>query len=330
MIPKYLEKDDVLYLVAPSFGCTTSPYKERMEASIPVLKELGYDVIEGKNIYKCKGIASSNTPRSRAKEIMDAFKSNASAVISVGGGELMDQILEYINFDVIKANPKWYVGFSDNTHLTYTITTICDINTIYGAHANAFYKLEFTSLDTHRMLLGEKEFIGYKKWQYEPYDEENPFAEYHFDKKTEAISYNFVKETGRLIGGCLDCLVGLCGTKYDKTKDYIKRHKDEGVIFFFEACDLNSIGVVRALTQLKYAGWFDDVKAFVVGRNLQFYDESFGLSIKDAYLNVLSSFKKPIILDAPFGHLKPTLPIMCGGLAEIKYVGKNIKIKYLE
>lgn len=318
-------------MVAPSFGCVTFPYKERMEASIPALNELGFKVIEGKNIYKAKGIASSNTPRSRAKEIMDAFKSEAKAIISVGGGEVMIQILEYLNFDVIKNNPKWYVGFSDNTNLTYTIATICDMNTIYGAHANAFYNLEYTSLDTYRLLIGEKEFTGYKKWQYEPYDEENPFAKYHFDKKTEAISYNnFKVERGRLIGGCLDCLVGLCGTKFDHTKEYIKRHKDEGVIFFFEACDLTSIGVLRALTQLKYAGWFDNVKAFIVGRSYQYNDESFGLAIKDAYLNVLEPLKKPIILDAPFGHLKPTLPLLCGGLAEVKYVGKNIKIKYLE
>ena len=330
MIPKYLKENDSIYLVAPSFGCTTFPYKERLEASILEFKKLGFNVIEGKNIYKGKGIASSNTPRSRAKEIMDAFKSDANAIISVGGGEVMIEILEHINFDVIKANPKWFVGFSDNTNLTYTITTICDIETIYGANATAFYNLEYSSLDTYKLLIGEKKFKGYKKWQKEEYDIENPLPEYHFDQKTNVISYNFEKEKGRLIGGCLDCLVSLCGTKFDKTKEYIEKHNKEGIIFFFEACDLSSIGVIRALTQLKYAGWFDNVKAFVVGRSFNYDDESFGISIKDAYLHVLEPLNKPILIDFPIGHLKPTLPLICGAFAEITYQNNNVRVEYKE
>ena len=329
MKPKSITKGSTLYLVAPSFGCTTSPYKERMEASLVELKK-DYNVIEGKNIYKAKGIASSNTPRSRAKEIMDAFKSDADAIIAVGGGEVMIEILEHLNFDVIKQNPKWYVGFSDNTNLTYTLTTMCDMETIYGAHANAFYKLEYTSLDTMRLLQGETKFEGYKKWQYEEYDKDNPFAEYHFDKKSVLISHNFDIMQGRIIGGCLDCLQGLCGTKFDHTKEYIERHKNEGIIFFFEACDLTSIGVIRALTQLKYAGWFDNVSAFLVGRSFNYYDESFGINMHDAYMHVLEPLGKPIILDFPVGHLKPTLPILCGGLAKIKFKNGNVKIEYLD
>ena len=330
MKPKFLKDNDNIYLVAPSFGCTTSPYLERLKVAKDNLIDLGFTVTEGKNVYKAKGIASSNTPKLRAKEIMDAFKSDASAVISVGGGEVMIEILEYINFDVIKENPKWYCGFSDNTNLTYTITTICDIETIYGVNATAFYSLEYSSLDTYKLLIGEKKFKGYKKWQKEEYDIENPLPEYHFDQKTNVISYNFIKEKGRLIGGCLDCLVSLCGTKFDKTKEYIERHKDEGIIFFFEACDLTSIGVIRALTQLKYAGWFDNVKAFVVGRSFKYDDESFGIAIKDAYLHVLEPLNKPILLDFPIGHLKPLLPVICGAIAEIKYSNNNISIEYKE
>lgn len=330
MKPQSIKQGSTLYLVAPSFGCTTSPYLERMEVSLVELKKMGYNIIEGKNIYKAKGIASSNTPKARAKEIMDAFKSDADAIISVGGGEVMIEILEYLDFKKIKENPKWFVGFSDNTNLIYPLVTMCDIEAIYGAHANAFYKptLEYSALDTLRLLQGETKLKGYKKWQYEEYDKENPLADYHFDRKTEVISINFDKVKGRVIGGCLDCLQGLCGTRFDNTKEYIKSHKDEGIIFFFEACDLSSIGVIRALTQLKYTGWFDDVSAFVVGRSFNYYDESFGINMHNAYLHVLSPLNKPILLDAPISHLKPSLPLIVGGLAEIKYKNKNIEIEY--
>ena len=69
MKPNYLQKNDTIYLVAPSFGCTTTPYKERMEQAIIEFKKKGLEVIEGENIFKADGIASSNTPEKRAKEI---------------------------------------------------------------------------------------------------------------------------------------------------------------------------------------------------------------------------------------------------------------------
>ena len=330
MKPQLLAKGDTIYLVAPSFGCTTFPYKERLDVAINVLKDQGYNIIEGKNIYKDKGIASSNTARSRAKEIMDAFKSDAKVVISVGGGEVMCEILEYINFDVIKNNPKWFVGFSDNTNLSYTMTTICDIETIYGVNAPTFYSLEYSSLDTLKLLTGETKLKGYNKWQYEKWDEENPTPAYHFDRRVCVISHNFNIEKGRLIGGCLDCLDGIAGTKFDHTKEYIKNHKDEGIIFFFEACDYNSIGVIRALTKLKYCGWFDNVTAFMIGRSNNYYDESFGINMHDAYMHILEGLNKPILFDVPISHLAPTLPVICGALAKVTYKNNNIEINYLK
>ena len=86
--------------MAPSFGCTTTPYKERLKAAIKNLKNEGFKVKEGKNIFLDKGIVSSNTPKERGKEIMEAFESKADAVISVGGGELMIEMLEYVDFNI--------------------------------------------------------------------------------------------------------------------------------------------------------------------------------------------------------------------------------------
>ena len=66
-----------------------------------------------------------------------------------------------------KNKNKLFVGFSDNTNLTYTITTICDIESIYGTNAPSYYNLDYDALDTWDMLHGKKEFKGYKKWQLE-------------------------------------------------------------------------------------------------------------------------------------------------------------------
>ncbi|MCR5350200.1 MAG: LD-carboxypeptidase [Acholeplasmatales bacterium] len=327
----YINNGDTIYLVAPSFGCVTSPYKKRLEKSINNFKALGYKVIEGDNIFKALGYASSNTKELRGKEINDAFKSDAKVVLSVGGGEVMTEILPFVDFDIIKENPKWYVGFSDNTNLTYTITTILDIETIYGNCAPSYYNLPLTydRLDTFNLLEGKLEYKGYKKFQ--TTSTKKIFPDYEFNRNTKIINYNnFDILEGRLIGGCLDCLQVLCGTKFDKTKEYIKRHKEEGIIFFLEACDFNSVGVIRALTQLKNSGWFDDVKGFIIGRSLNMNDKSFGINMIDAYINVLGDLNLPMLLNISLGHINPSLPIRCGGYAKVEYKKHNIYITYKE
>ena len=333
MKPNFLNNNMKIALVAPSFGCTTSPYNERLLKAIEIFNRLKINLLIGDNCFKNEGIAASNTPILRAKEFHEAWLSNCDAIISVGGGETMIEILEHIDFELIKNNPaKWFVGFSDNTNLTYTITTNCDIETIYGTNAPNFCRYPFTydTLDTLLMLQGKKEFKGYGKWQLNE-DKSNPFNDYNFDMKTNIIAKNYTKPfEGRLLGGCLDCLVSLCGTKYDKTAQYISNHSDEGIIFFLEACELNSIGIRRALFQLKNAGWFNNIKGFIVGRSLNYNDQSFGTTPIKAYIDLLADLNVPILLDIDLGHLSPSIPIRCGGYAKIEYNDNNIFITYKE
>ena len=317
-----------IYFVAPSFGVNLTYYKKRFNKAIKNLTELGYEYTIGDNVYKGEGVVASNTPELRGKEINDAFMSDASIVWSVGGGELMIQILEYVNFDVIKNSNAIYVGFSDNTNLVYTITTLLDKPTIYGVNAPSLSTIQYDSKDTLDLINGKKEFIGYPKWQYE-FKNPNPIYEYEFDRKAKMIPINYNNPiNGILIGGCLDCLIGLCGTKYDNTVNYMKKHKNDGIIFFMEACDLNSLMLIRGLTQLKYAGWFDLVDAFIIGRSYNYNDKTFGVNMIKAYKMVLEPLNKPIILDAPIGHFNPTLPIMLGKKAEVSYKRNRLKIKY--
>ena len=332
MKPKFIDKNSKFALVAPSFGCTTSPYEERLNKAINTFKELNIQLMLGNNIFKNEGKAASNTPILRGKEFMDAWNSDADAIISVGGGETMIEILEHIDFDEIKSNPKWFVGFSDNTNLTYTITTICDIETIYGVNFPNFHTHPFTydTLDTWNMLNGTLSFKGYKKWQLVD-DKSHLFNGYNFDQKTNIIAQNYEKPIkGRLIGGCLDCLQTLCGTKFDKTKEYCNNHNDEGIIFYLESCDFNSIALRRALTQLKYAGWFENVKMFIIGRSYSYYDETFGISMVDSYIDILGELNVPMLINVDLGHLGPSMPIRNGGLALIEYKNNNIYITYKE
>ena len=332
MKPKYLTKNSSLYLIAPSFGCTTSPYQERLEKALKNFELLGFSYTLGKNVYKAEGICSSNTPQARALEFMNAYSSSADAIMSVGGGEVMCEMLEYVDFEKIKQlPPKWFVGFSDNTNLTYTLTTICDIETIYGNNAPNFYNypLKYDSLQTYKMLLGSKTFSGFKKFQLN--GKSDTFPKYNFDTEKVIKPVNYSKPfKGRLLGGCLDCLITLCGTKFDNTKNYIEKYKDDGIIFYLEACDLNSISIRRALFQLKNAGWFKYVKGFLIGRTNYYYDETFGQKPIDSYISLLSEYNVPILLDIDLGHISPSMPMRNGAKVKVEYKNNNITFNYYD
>ena len=327
MKPDYINNYNI-YLVAPSFGVDTTPYKERMDEALKSLKKLNAKITFGPNVFKAELPYASSTAINRAREIMDAFKSDSNIIWSVGGGEAECEILEYLDFNEIKNNcNKWFIGYSDNTFLIYTLTTICNVEAIYGPHAPSLYMYPFKYdiLDTLEMLKGKKEFMGYKSFDLTNSDEILP--KYHFNKRKIITPYNYSKPfEGILLGGCLDCLTVLCGTKFDNTKNYIK---DKKIIFYLEACELTSISIKRALFQLKNAGWFDNVSGFIIGRSLNYYDKSFGITPVEAYIDSLKELNVPMLLDVDLGHIAPALPIRSGAKAKISYANNNIKIEYL-
>ncbi len=332
--PKLLKNNDKISLVAPSFGCTIEPYKTELDIAITNLKSEGYQLLLGENIYKNEGVLSSNTPKKRAKEFMDAYKSDSSLILSVGGGELMNEILPFIDFKKIKElPPKWFMGFSDNTNLTFTLTTLANIVTIYGpcAPSFAYFPFKYETKDALKMLKGEKHFKGYKKWQLNSLkDETNPLAKLNLTEKKIIKPYKYKEaKEGMLLGGCIDCLVNICGSKYDNVKAFIKENKKDGFIWYLESCDLNPISFRRALFLLKEAGWFKYVKMFLIGRAFHYNEVIMGESFIKGAKDILKSFNVPILFDIDLSHLPPSLPFKNGAKAKVSYINNNIDIFYL-
>lgn len=339
---EFLKTGSKITMIAPSFGVTTEPYMTRYGASKKNLIKQGYQINEGRNVHLAEGVVASSTPKERALEFMNAYMSDTNLILSVGGGELMNEILPYVDFDLIKTLPaKWFMGFSDNTHLTYTLTTIADVITIYGPNAPSFFEkpLRLNQLDALRMLNGEKEFSGYEKWnkpnfkkKFDPSvkKEINPLHKFRYMSKKIITPYNWTNNVeGRLLGGCLDCLIMLCGTPFDKTNEFLDRNP-EGIIWYLEACDLSPLSIRRALFQLKQAGWFRTAKAFLIGRPLCWDQEQFGLNRFDAVTGVLSDLNVPILFDIDLGHYSPALPIKNGAMANVSYENNNIHFTYKE
>ena len=331
----YLKEKGKISLVAPSFGCTTEPYKTRLEVAISNLKKMGFEVEEGPNIFLANSYCRSNTPTKCAKEFMDAYLGDSDAIISVGGGEVMNEILPYINFKKLEKAPhKFFMGFSDNTNLTYTLATISNIPTIYGPNACGYaFALKNETKDALDLLMNKTNVVeGYSHWcRYPIKDETNPLLENEYKEPKIIKTYpkrEYLEMEGTMLGGCLDCLVNLCGTKFDKTKEYISNHK-EGIVWFLEPCELNVISIQRALFQLKQAGWFNNTKGFIIGRpRACFKEKMFRINHYQAIKEHLKKFDVPIIMDADLGHFDPSMPIITGIEAKVEFINKNVQITY--
>ena len=347
--PKALPDGGTIGFVAPSFGCATEPYKTSFDNALYKWKKQGYGISLGPNCYLSDGIGISTNPNACAVELMDSYCDQKSdVIISCGGGELMCETISKVDFDRIRAaEPKWYMGYSDNTNFTFLLNTLCDTASIYGQCAASFGTEEsHTSLkDAMSVLTSDAESIslsGYDRWEYESLrDEEHPLAGYNLDRESYVRAYmgnndafddstkeeESVSMEGRLIGGCLDCLVNLCGTRFDRVKEFNKKYGDEGIIWFVEACDLNVMSIRRSMWELEEAGWFEKASGFIIGRPMHFDEDMMGLNQYKAVYDVVSHYRVPIIMDADIGHLPPMLPIISGSYAYAKAGGGKWSIR---
>ncbi len=142
------------------------------------------------------------------------------------------------------------------------------------------------------------------------------------------VNWDGAPFSGRLIGGCLDVLDVLCGTRFDHVKEFADRYQEDGIIWFLESCDLNVFAIRRALWTLKEAGWFKHVKAFLIGRP-GVMGQVFGeLNQYNAVTDILGDFGVPILMDLDIGHLPPMMPLISGGFGTIRPVDGNISITY--
>lgn len=333
--PDFLKENGTIGFVAPSFGCNIDPYKTAFNNALRKFHKMGYKTQLGPNCYEGSGIGISNTPEKCGKELMEYYCSGENDVlISCGGGELMCEDLPFLDFERIKrADPKWYMGYSDNTNMSFLLTTLCDVASIYAPCAAAFGMEPWhpSIQDAFDVLTGKRLTVrGYERYEKEGLkDEEHPLLPYHVTEPCirRSVPEGEIRMEGRLIGGCLDVLVLLLGTKFDRVKEFAEAYKEDGMIWFLEACDLNTMGIRRALWQMEQAGWLSHVKGFLIGRPLCHGSEFLGLDQYEAVTGILGKYNVPIIMDLDFGHIPPAMPLICGSYAEVKYAENDISIE---
>ncbi|MGI5070809.1 LD-carboxypeptidase [Treponema pectinovorum] len=346
-IPKFIKPGDTIAITAPSFGATIEPYITRFNEAIKIFKERGYEVIVGKTCYLSDGVGISTNPKTAAQELTDFYLDpKIKAIISCGGGELMCETISHIDFYALKqAEPKWFVGYSDNTNFIFPLVTLCETCAIYAQNATGFGKpWERSEQDTFEILEGKKNTVfGFEKFQNPNAQIQDPLSPYILTEQKTLKTFvpdassgkNLLQElsdekdlvmSGIILGGCLDCIVGLSGTRFDGVKNFVTKHKK--IIWALESCDLNPMDIRRALWHLKESGWFKNAAGFIFGRPYAAFDaEIFGLNQYNAVTGALCDLKVPLVLDADFGHIDPVFPLVIGADSKIFVRGNDIKIE---
>lgn len=340
--PEPLKKGDTIAIAAPSFGATTEPYKTRFKDAVRQFKLRGYKVKIGECCYKSDGLGISTRPEDAARELTELYLDpDVNAVFSCGGGELMCEVMSFVDFEKLRTAPaRWFIGYSDNTNFIFPLVTICNVAAIYGQNASGFGKpWEQSEFDVWNLLEGTDYTVrGYPMFQLPSVQSSDPLSRYILTEKK--VLSTFVTKDGKLVkleddkelllsgtllGGCLDCLVGLSGTRFDAVKAFNETHKN--VLWVLESCDYNPMDIRRALWHLKECGWFKNASGFIVGRPLAaFGQELMGVNEINAVTGVLGELGVPLVLNADIGHIDPAMPLIIGSNAEVTVKGNDIKI----
>ena len=322
--PDSISKGEIIGITATSSGIIDNIDKERLYKAKKNILNLGYKTIETNNVFYNKKFVSS-TPKVRAGEFMKLWKDDNIKVISqVRGGELLLDMLPYIDDKVIKNyKSKWIFGYSDSSLLNFYITTKYNIATINSSNI-----LQFAMNDIHKSLLDifkcfnddiiiEESFKKYEKEKIEPGINLNLDSKVYY----KSLYHDEVVIKGRIIGGCLEAITEIIGTKFDYVEKFCNNFK-EGMLWYLDIYDSNPLDLYRKLFQMKYANWFTNINGIIIGRTKSI--KKIGdLDYLDTLHKIFDDMNIPVIIDADIGHVRPQFSVINGCLGTFIY--KNHK-----
>lgn len=333
IFPNYLNNHNKIGVTAPSAGVTKENDLHRFNSAKEKLKSMGYDVIFTDNVFTSDPYGRSSDKETRAREFMSLIKDNSvDYIVSAKGGDFLAEMLPLIDFEDIRNNPKWIQGYSDNTSILFAITTLCDIATVYGYHLGNF------GMNTwHKSIADNISILEGKIKSQRSFD----MYQNSFDDNTNGFNFtdNVVLKSGhgtdeevfegRLIGGCLDVLFDIAGTKYENAAGFARKYADDGIIWYIESFDAVSERIIINLWKLKELGWFENVKGFVFGRPC-FFKSFCDLTYMDAVMTALAEYNVPVIFDADIGHREPQWTMINGAKARFHYKDGKATLTYIE
>ena len=311
--PKFLKNNATIGICAPSAGMGGK--LDEYLASINVLKEQGYSIKETASVRNDN--PRSNTATIRAEEINELVKDeNVDMIFAATGGDVELETVPYVDYESIDKNPKWIMGYSDPTNLLFPVTTMLDIATLYGFNGSSFEE------DTSKDELNCLEFLKGNLIKQESFDKYRDFIDVINEVDNyKDVYWNSSTEIdikGRCIGGCLDVIEKLVGTKYGDINSFIDRYKDDGIVWYFDNFAMSAYNTYLTLLQFKNAGFFRHCKAVLIGRVAFPNTEGSDLitSYEDAYKLAFDDI--PYISEMDIGHTEPRLVMINGAIINVE------------
>lgn len=303
--PKRLKKNDMIGIVSPSSDIFSFP--KRTKRASKALEDLGFKIIFAKHSKK-----KESSPKEKAEDIISMFTNDeVKAILCSTGGWTANTILEYLDYKVIRDNPKIFCGYSDITALNLAINKFSNLVTFNGPTLLPSFG-EYGGPDKYtlkwfRKVLMNNNTIGpicnppYYSDEVLFWDKEDNRKK----KRKEATKITYIGEKkviGALTGGNLSTLNILIGTKFEPDfEDKLLLIEDEG----------GSIETYkRRLTYLKHTEILSKINGLLVARPTNF-SNSDNKSLIRFLRDIHSDIKIPIAVFIDAGHTSPliTLPI---------------------
>ncbi len=308
--PPRLNHGDTIGIVAPA----SAPIDAKaIDRSVKVLQSLGFKVKLGKHLRKKQGFLAGSDEE-RLGDLMSMFRDpEVKAILCVRGGYGTARLLPLLDYEVIRANPKIFVGYSDITSLHCAFLKKANLVTFHGPMLHS----DFCKKDMPDFTL--QSFLNTLT---QPYAAGSICKTYH--GKISVLRRG--KASGRLLGGNISLLCTTLGTPYQPS--FKKK------ILFLEDLDEAPYRFDRMLTHLLNAGVLQQVAGVAVGLNRNCIDpqakkrKQYWQTVEDVLKERLAPLKVPVVAGLPCGHvpLNATLPM--GVQAELD--GTNGDLTILE
>lgn len=305
VFPKSLKKGDKIAIISPAGAVEES----QLTQTLDLVKNKGYEPVIGKYTFGkfSNGYNYSGTEEERIQDINWALNnSEISAIWASRGGYGCQHLLKHLKLKEFKKNPKWYIGYSDNTVIqSYLLKN--DFASIHGQTIKtpSFGVSEESYTEIFDILEGKKLKYSVEKHQ--------------FNKKGKA--------EGELIGGNLALVYALLGTKF--SFDF----KDK--ILFLEDIGENFYSLDRMLMSLDLAGVFKKINGLIIGGMTNMgsenenknYEESFDEFAYEIIAHRLKKYHFPTLFAFPNGHIFDNRPLIIGAKVKME-VGEKVNLNF--
>lgn len=305
IFPNSIKKGDKIAIISPAGSVEPT----QLEKGIEMIKSKGFEPILGEHLYTkfSNGYNYAGTEDQRLKDMNWALNdSEISAVWASRGGYGCQHLLHGLNLKEFSKNPKWYIGYSDNT----VIQSFLLKKGFASIHAQTIKTSSFGVTEESYDLI-----FDILKGKSPKYSLESS----QFNKKGNI--------EGELIGGNLALIYALLGTKY--SFDF----KDK--ILFIEDIGENFYALDRMMMSLELAGVFTKIKGLIVGgmtnmgdeNDNKQYEESFDEFANKLISDRISKYNFPAVFDFPNGHIKDNRPLIIGGEVSLK-IGEKTSLNF--